>query len=42
MEYDYSFNNKITKIMRKVMMYKGRGVLKSVSYDLTEREIGEN
>jgi DNA-binding NarL/FixJ family response regulator len=39
MEYDYYFNNKITNIMRKVMMFKGKGVVNTVTYDLTEREI---
>lgn len=39
LEYDYYFNNKITNIMRKVMMYKGKGTPNNIIYDLTEREI---
>lgn len=38
MEYDYYFNNKITNIMRKVMMYKGRRNMVHLTYDLSERE----
>ena len=38
-EYDYYFNNKITKIMRKVMMYKGKRTAVNSMYDLSEREI---
>ncbi|WP_420573196.1 response regulator [Kordia sp.] len=39
MEHDYYFNNKITKIMRKVMMYKGKKRVDHMIHDLTEREI---
>jgi len=39
MEYDYYFNNKITKIMRKVMMYKGKRNADHPTFDLSEREI---
>lgn len=38
MEYDYYFNNKITNIMRKVMMYKGKRNMDHLTYDLSERE----
>ena len=38
MEYDYYFNNKITNIMRKVMMYKGKRNSDHLTFDLTERE----
>lgn len=38
MEYDYYFNNKITNIMRKVMLYKGKRTADNFIYDLTERE----
>ncbi|WP_430413149.1 response regulator [Kordia sp.] len=37
-EYDYYFNNKITNIMRKVMMYKGKQNADYPIFDLTERE----
>ncbi len=39
LEYDYYFNNKITNIMRKVMMYKGKRTTTHIIHDLTEREI---
>ncbi|MBC8756236.1 response regulator transcription factor [Kordia sp. YSTF-M3] len=39
MEHDYYFNNKITNIMRKVMMYKGKRTADNSMYELTEREI---
>ncbi|WP_298514543.1 response regulator transcription factor [uncultured Kordia sp.] len=39
LEYDYYFNNKITNIMRKVMMYKGKGTPTTVIHDLSEREL---
>ncbi|AXG71037.1 transcriptional regulatory protein DegU [Kordia sp. SMS9] len=39
LEYDYYFNNKITSIMRKVMMYKGKRTTTHIIHDLTEREI---
>ena len=39
MEFDYYFNNKITNIMRKVMMYKGKGTATNIIHDLSEREI---
>ncbi|MFK7747919.1 MAG: response regulator [Kordia sp.] len=39
MEFDYYFNNKITNIMRKVMMYKGKGTPNNIIHDLSEREI---
>jgi DNA-binding NarL/FixJ family response regulator len=39
MEYDYYFNNKITNIMRKVMMYKGKRTIDHAIFDLSEREI---
>ncbi|WP_046757246.1 response regulator transcription factor [Kordia jejudonensis] len=38
MEYDYYFNNKITNIMRKVMMYKGKRTTNHITFDLSERE----
>jgi DNA-binding NarL/FixJ family response regulator len=38
-EYDYYFNNKITNIMRKVMMYKGKQNAEHPTFDLSEREI---
>jgi DNA-binding NarL/FixJ family response regulator len=39
MEYDYYFSNKITNIMRKVLMYKGKRSANEFIHDLTEREI---
>lgn len=39
LEYDYYFNNKITSIMRKVMMYKGKRSTNHIIHDLTEREL---
>ena len=37
-EHDYYFNNKITNIMRKILMYKGKRTVDNMMYDLTERE----
>ncbi len=39
MEYDYYFNNKITNIMRKVMMYQGKRNGDHPIVQLSEREI---
>lgn len=38
-EFDYCFNNDITKIMRKVMMYKGKRNSNYALVDLSEREL---
>lgn len=38
LEHDYYFNNKITNIMRKILMYKGKRTVDNMIYDLTERE----
>lgn len=38
-EFDYCFNNDITKIMRKVMMYKGKRGSDNFTVDLSEREL---